>query len=96
MGLRYAPDVQDFVRTLSPRAKKAIREATDLLAKDPYHPNLDIKVLRKQGADRFIRARVAKDYRIVYTPRPGYTYIWRIMHRSEGYDWLEKLDSSGH
>jgi mRNA-degrading endonuclease RelE of RelBE toxin-antitoxin system len=90
--LRYAPDVQDFVRVLSPSAKKALREATDLIKKDPFHPGLDVKVLRKGGADRFLRARVAKDYRIVYSPRPDHTSVWRIMHRSEGYDWLERLD----
>lgn len=95
MRLRYAPDVQAFVRILSPAAKKAVREAADLLRKDPFHPKLDVKVLRKSGPERFLRARVARDYRIVYSPRPDRVYVWRILHRSEGYGWLDRLDPGG-
>lgn len=92
MGLRYAPEVQPFVRTLAPEPKRAIRTALRLIAEDPLHPDLDKKLLRKDAQVRFWRARVLKDYRIVYSPRPDHTYAWAIMHRDEGYDWLDRLD----
>lgn len=91
MGLRVSPDVQDFVRVLAPSTKKAIRAAMDLLGKDPLHKDLDWKPLTKKGAARFYRARVG-DYRIIYTPRPRTTYIWRVQHRRDGYAWLEQFD----
>lgn len=90
--LRYAPDVEGFVRILAPGIKKQVRAATDLIRADPLHPDLDVRALRKRGTVRFLRVRVAKHYRIVYSPMADHTYIWRIMHRSEGYDWLERMD----
>lgn len=91
MGLKFAPDVQDFVRTLAPGVKKDIRAALNALAKDPRPNGHDVKVLRKDGPDRYFRLRVG-EYRIVYSPRGATTYVWRILHRSEGYAWLERLD----
>lgn len=90
-ALRYAPAVQDYIRTLAPDPKRALRGATDLLRIDARHSGLAIKQLRTRGKERFFRVRVG-DYRIVYTPRPDHTYVWRIQHRSEGYGWLERLD----
>lgn len=92
MGLKFAPDVQDFVRTLAPAVKKEIRAALAAIARDPRPSDLDVKVLRKDGAHRYFRLRVG-DYRIVYSPRGTTTYVWRILHRSEGYGWLERLDA---
>lgn len=91
MGLRFAPEVQDFVRTLAPGPKNAIRQATEKVRKDPRHDGLDVKVLVKEGPIRFFRARVGA-YRIIYSVLSDHTYIWRIQHRSEGYAWLERLD----
>lgn len=91
MGLKFAPEVQDFVRTLAPGPKKAIRRALEAIRGDPRAPGFDVKVLRKDGPVRYFRVRVG-DYRIVFSPRGKLTYVWRIMHRSEGYDWLERLD----
>lgn len=91
MGLRLAPEAADFVRTLAPGPKQRIREALDAVAMDPRAPGLDVKVLRKDGPQHFFRVRVGH-YRIVYSPRGAHTYVWRITHRSEGYDWLDRLD----
>jgi mRNA-degrading endonuclease RelE of RelBE toxin-antitoxin system len=94
MGLRFAEDVQDFVRTLAPGPKRDIRSALRLIAEDPHHPGLDLKLLRKDGPYYFFRARVG-DYRIVFAPVGDVVYIWRIQHRKEGYDWLDRLDPLG-
>ncbi len=91
MGLRFAPDVQEFVRTLAPQPKQDIRAVLRKLREDPRHPEVDVRVLRKDGPTRFFRARVRK-YRIIYTVRGGDVYVWRILHRSEGYDWFDRLD----
>jgi mRNA-degrading endonuclease RelE of RelBE toxin-antitoxin system len=91
MVLKFAPEVQDFVRSLAPGPKKRIRDALQQVAADPRAPGLDVKVMRKDGPHRYFRVRVG-DYRIVYSPRGRTTYVWRIMHRSEGYDWFERLD----
>ena len=91
MALRFAPGSTDYVRTLAPAPRRAIRQALRLVAADPRDPKLDLRQLRKSGAVRFYRARVL-DYRIVFSPRPQHTYVWRIQHRSEGYAWLERLD----
>ena len=91
MGLKFAPDVQDFVRTLAPGPKKRLKTALAAIREDPRPEGHDVKVLRKDGPHRYFRLRVG-DYRIVYSPRGETTYVWRIMHRSEGYEWLERLD----
>jgi mRNA-degrading endonuclease RelE of RelBE toxin-antitoxin system len=91
MGLKESPDVQAFIRVLAPKAKQDIRAALDLIRKDPFHKGLDWKPLRKKGAARYLRARVG-DYRIIYSPRPGTTYVWRVQHRREGYEWLDRFD----
>ncbi|MHB8585687.1 MAG: type II toxin-antitoxin system RelE family toxin [Thermoplasmatota archaeon] len=91
MGLKFAAAVQDFVRSLGPGPKKQIRRALDLISKDPRPPGFDVKVLRKDASDRFMRVRLG-DYRVIYSRRGKHTYVWRIIHRSEGYDWFERLD----
>lgn len=91
MGLRLAQETEDFLRVLAPGPKRSLRAALDLLARDPLHKDLDWKALRKKGSTRFYRVRVG-DYRIVYTPRPGTTYVWRVQHRRDGYAWLERFD----
>lgn len=91
MGLRFAPEVQEFIATLAPGPKKSIRAALRLLAEDARHPGLNLKLLRKDGPYFFYRARVG-DYRIIFAPTPAATYVWRIQHRRDGYDWLERLD----
>ncbi len=78
-------------RVLAPPSKRALRKAFDLIAQDPLHKDLDWKPLRKKGPARFYRARVG-DYRIIYTPQPGTTYVWRVQHRRDGYAWLDRFD----
>ena len=90
MGLEYQPGSRDFLRTLAPAPRKALRQALQLLAKDPYHEGLDWKVLRTRGADRLLRYRVLKRYRIVVLLRGDRRIVWRIFHRDEGYGWLER------
>lgn len=91
MGLRFSPTVQDYVRTLAPHVKRHIREVLRKLSVDPRHPGLDLKALRKEGSYTFFRARV-RNYRIIYSPKGRDVYIWRIQHRADGYEWLDRLD----
>lgn len=91
MGLKFAAEVQEFVRTLAPGPKRRLRAALAAIREDPRAPGLDIKVLRKDGPHLYFRARLG-EYRIVYSPRGSHLYVWRILHRSEGYAWLDRLD----
>lgn len=91
MGLKFAPEVRSYVRTLAPEPKKRIRAALRAIREDPRAEELDVKLLRTDGDFRVYRARVGT-YRIVYSPQGEHTYVWRIMHRSEDYGWLERLD----
>lgn len=90
MGLKVDPAAQDAIRTLAPAVKGRVREALRLLAEDPFHSDLDWKVLATHGPDRLVRVRLG-DYRIVYLLRPDHRYVLRVMHRREGYGWLERL-----
>lgn len=92
MRLVYAAGTRDYLRTLAPGPRKAVRDALRLIESDPRHKGLALKQLRRDAAASIFRVRVAKDYRIVYSPRADHTYVWRIMHRSEGYAWLDRLD----
>jgi len=92
MALRFDASVQEFVRTLAPAPRQAIREALRMIEEDPYHDRLDWKLLRVDGETRFLRARVLRHYRIIYTPAAKATYIHRVQHRKEGYGWLERMD----
>lgn len=94
MELRYGRGTKAFLRTLAPKPRQAVREALRLLGEDPRHPGLDLKQLRVESTERLYRARVGT-YRIVYSPRPDHTYVWRIQHRSEGYEWLDRFDPGG-
>ena len=91
MGLRFTAEAEAYLRVLAPKPKHDIRKAIDLIREDPLHPDLDWKPLRKKSTFRFLRARVGL-YRIIYTPRPGTTYIWRVQHRRDGYGWLDLFD----
>ncbi|MFA5944705.1 MAG: type II toxin-antitoxin system RelE/ParE family toxin [Candidatus Thermoplasmatota archaeon] len=92
MALSFAAGTRDYLATLAPKPRRAIREALRLIAIDPRHPDLDVRLLRKDGPVRFYRARVLGQYRIIYSPRADHTYVWRVQHRSEGYGWLDRLD----
>lgn len=91
MGLGFAVGTRDYLSTLAPKPKARIRVALRLIDEDPRHEKLVLKQLRILRKRPFYRCRVG-DYRIVYEIRPGTTFIWRIFHRSEGYNWLERLD----
>ena len=91
MALRFGPGTAAFLATVAPKPRRELRDALRLLAMDPRHDDLDVKQLRKDGEVRFYRLRVGR-YRIVYSPRSKQTYVWRIQHRSEGYDWLDHID----
>lgn len=92
MALRFAAGTRAYLATVAPAPRRRIRDALRLLERDPRHSDLDVKQLQATGPTAFYRALVG-DYRIVYTPQPKQTYVWRIMHRSEGYAWMERLDS---
>jgi mRNA-degrading endonuclease RelE of RelBE toxin-antitoxin system len=83
------PSVRDFLRTLAPSPRRDLRAALRQIAEDPYHEDLDVKVLRSHGPDRLLRVRV-RQYRIVYVLRGQTTAVLRALHRSEGYGWLER------
>lgn len=89
MKLRFHPSVQATVSGLAPGPKKELRRALRLVANDPRHDELDWKVLRTRGPRVFLRARVGS-YRIIYTIQPDAVYVARVMHRREGYGWLER------
>lgn len=89
--LRFAQGSRDYLRTLAPGPRQALCQALRLLEEDARHPRLAVKQLRNEAGQRLFRVRVG-DYRIIYSPRPGHTFAWRIQHRSEGYDWLDRLD----
>ena len=91
MRLRYSQGVQDALRTFPPKVRRDLRAALELIAEDPRHPDLDLKALRKVAPFPFFRARV-RQYRIIYSVHPGFVYVWRTQHRSEGYDWLDRMD----
>lgn len=91
LGLKFAPEAQDLLLTLAPAPKREIRAALRLIAQDPRHPDLNLKLLRKDGPYYFFRARVG-DYRIIFAPVGDNIFVWRIQHRRDGYDWLERLD----
>lgn len=91
MELRFRKGSRDYIRTLAPEPKKGIRRALRLLSEDVRHPELDVKQLRKRADFLYYRIRVG-DYRIVCSPRGQVVHTWRIMHRSEGYDWLDHFD----
>lgn len=91
MGLTYEPSCVQYLRTLPPAPKKAIRAALDLLDEDPRPRGLDWKRLETStGSDLVYRLRVG-DYRVVYVLRGAHTHVAKIFHRNEGYRWLERL-----
>jgi mRNA-degrading endonuclease RelE of RelBE toxin-antitoxin system len=92
MALRFAAGTRDYLATVAPKPRRALREALRLIEQDPRHPDLDVRLLSKEGSLRFYRVRVLGAYRIIYSLLPGQTFIWRIQHRSEGYGWLDHLD----
>ncbi len=91
MTLRFAAGTREYLRTIAPEPRRALRDTLRLIDQDPRHPELDLRMLRKEGPVRFYRARVLA-YRIIYSPRADHTYVWSIQHRSEGYGWLDRLD----
>jgi mRNA-degrading endonuclease RelE of RelBE toxin-antitoxin system len=90
MGLRFSPQARAFVRTLPPPAKRRMRAALDVLAKDPFDKRLDVRQLAVDGGQPVHRMRVG-DFRVAYVLDGRTTYITRIFHRRDGYGWLERL-----
>ena len=90
MGLRFAAGSRDLLKTLAPAPKQRIRDALRRLGDDPRDSRLDLKRLDVDAQESVFRCRV-QDYRIVYAVRSDHTYVLRIMHRREGYGWLERL-----
>lgn len=91
MGLRYARGTREYIATLAPGPKQAVKACLRALEGDPRPSTYDVRLLAKGGPHRFYRVRLG-DYRIVYSPGPSATFVWRIFHRSEGYDWLDTFD----
>ena len=92
MGLTYAPSVPEFVASLSPGPKKAIRRALDALRKDARGaPGLDVRRLDgPPGLEPVYRIRVG-EYRIAFGFDGKNVRVVNIFHRRDGYGWLERM-----
>lgn len=79
------------LRRLAPTIRKQLRAALSRLEDDPFAPGdgLDLKRLELDPAkEPVFRLRVGR-WRIVYVVRGIEVQVMRVMHRDEGYDWLE-------
>lgn len=91
MGLTYAPGCVEFIATLPPPPKRALRAALDLLDDDPRAHGLDWKRLETaQSSGPVYRLRVG-DYRVVYVVLASETRVVGIFHRREGYRWMLRM-----
>jgi len=77
------------LRRLPISDKELILKRLEVLSEDPFHSRskADIKKL-KGGRYRYYRLRVG-DYHIVYETVGDEVRVRRVIHRKEGYDWLE-------
>lgn len=94
MGLRFARGTREYLATLAPAPKRALKDGLLALDADPRPAGHDFRLLRKEGRYLYFRLRVG-EYRVIYSPVAGATYIWRVFHRNEGYAWLDTFDPSG-
>ena len=91
MGLTYAPEAVEFLRTVAPGPKRKLRHALDALKRDPRPPGMDWRRLESSSTvDQVYRLAVG-DYRIAYVLRGRNVRIVKVFHRGEGYSWLERL-----
>ncbi len=81
-----------FFRSLAPRPRKALRSALEKLREDPTGKKhgLDVKALEGQHAAGLRRLRVGRE-RVIFAVTGNVIRVTRIIHRSEGYDWLRDL-----
>ncbi len=92
--VRLDPDhAADILQRLPPAPKRVIRQALRELAEDPtgLSNGLDIKELdRAGGRNRAFRLR-AGDWRVGFLLLPKEIQAVKILHRREGYDWLDDM-----
>lgn len=78
-------------RSLAPATKRRVKAGLRLLREDPFetNPSADIvKLDTDPAAEPVYRLRVG-DWRVVFTRSGSYVKVIRIMHREQGYDWLD-------
>lgn len=79
-------------RDLPPQAKRRIRDALRSLAKDPtgIENGLNVRCLDVGPVQQIVwRLRVG-DWRIVFFVDVKAVRVMRIIHRREGYDWVDR------
>lgn len=83
------------MRYLPPEVKRPVRAALRNLIVDPLGrvPRLDVRRLRTRHPPDLYRLRIG-EWRVVYTFDAENLYVFRVFHRSEGYDWMDRLDGS--
>jgi len=81
----------EFFRALAPAPKKALRQALDRLREDPSGKkhDLDVRWLEGDRSQGLRRLRVGT-FRVIFAVKGDVIRVTRIMHRSTGYDWLDK------
>ena len=92
MKVRLDPDeAMAVLRSMPPGPRKRLRAALQSLATDPSGRSngLDVKRLRTPGQPPAFRLRVG-DWRAVWLLRRQSVDVIRILHRSEGYGWLDR------
>ena len=90
MGLTFGPVVRAAIAALPAPVKRRIKAALRMIADDPADDRLDLKLLSGRSPESMYRCRV-QSHRIIYAVRPDVTHNMRIMHRRDGYGWLERL-----
>lgn len=89
--LRYAPVAREAIRFLPPEVKQRIRATLRTLVNDPLgiSNQFDVRRLdRPPSETRTLRVRIG-DWRVVYQVDDAHLTVFRVFHRSEGYDWLD-------
>lgn len=79
-------------RHLAPAVKRQVKQGLRILREDPFETNQQVDIIRLETrADQVpvYRLRVG-DWRLVYTRDEGIVKVMRIIHREEGYDWLDE------
>ncbi len=81
-----------ILRAMEPQARRRLKSALRLLAKDPTgrSTRMDVKRLDSEPGIPIYRLRVG-DWRLGFTVDDDAVVVLRIFHRSEGYGWLADL-----
>ena len=81
-----------ILRSLPPQTRQRLKQAMTLLEADPYATNPDADIKRLETGPRrnpVYRLRVGQ-WRIIYACSGSLVKVIRVMHREEGYAWLDR------